>query len=297
MMIQIDQEPAYGVFRKEFRYIKWSDNGPLLHIAHATGLCSNVYTELSKKLSEKYKVVGLDFRGHGKTLAYADSSTLSSWEVFYRDLEDFFRYLNQPVVAIGHSMGGTVSAVLAARYPELISKLILIEPGFMPPLWRPFVYFAQKSGLSMHVPFVTRATKRKNIWRNHTDVLDDLTHKGPFKSWRKTILMDYISKGTKTLEDGSIQFLCHPLWEGKILATAPVGIWSEVSKIKCPTLVIYGENSRTFLPSVVAKLKRTLPHALLFKMRNTGHFIPMERPEELSAIIIEFIEKQKIANC
>lgn len=292
-MIRTWQKPVYEAFNKEFRYIKWSDNGPLLHIAHATGLCANAYSEFSKKLAEKYKVVGLDFRGHGKTLASADSTNLNSWEIFYNDLEDFFRFFNQPVVAFGHSLGGTVSAVLAARYPELVSKLIVIEPGFMPPLWRPFVYFVQKSRLCMHVPFVTSVTKRTKTWRNKSEAMNDLAIKGPFKTWSKIILEDYISQGTKMLKDGSLELLCDPLWEGKILGTAPVGIWGEVSKIKCPTLVIYGEKSKTFLPSVVTKLKKTLPQVTLKKMPNTGHFIPMEQPEKLAEIVIGFVDNPK----
>lgn len=292
-MIRAKQKPLYEIFKKEFRYIKWSDNGPLLHIAHATGLNSNAYTEFSNQLVENFKVLGLDFRGHGQTLAPAESSNLNSWEVFYKDLEGFFRYLNQPVVALGHSMGGTVSAVIAARYPELVSKLILIEPGFMPPLWRPFVFFAQKSGLSMHVPFVTSVTKRNRNWKNKSEAINALTSKGPFKLWRRTILEDYIDQGTNVLEDGSLELLCDPGWEGRILATAPVGIWAEVSKIECPTLIIYGENSKTFTPSVVKKIKKSLPQVTLKRMANTGHFIPMEHPEKLAKIVTEFIDKPK----
>ena len=145
----------------------------------------------------------------------------------------------------------------------------------------------------MHVPFVTSVTNRKKSWKNKSEAMNDLGFKGPFKSWHRNILEDYLNQGTKTLEDGSIELLCDPLWEGKILATAPTGIWSEVLKIKCPTLVVYGEKSKTFLPAVSVKLKKILHHVLMEKMSNTGHFIPMEKPEELSEIISEFIEKQK----
>jgi len=292
-MNQVAQIPAYEEFKKEFGYIRWSGNGPLMHIAHATGLCSNAYTEFSQELAGKYQIIGMDFRGHGRNKAPAEPAELHSWEVFYRDLEEFFRDQNRPIIAVGHSMGGTVSAVLAARFPELVSILVLIEPGFMPPLWRPFVYFAQKSGLSMHVPFVTSVTKRNKSWNEKTDALDNLISKGPFKSWRRKILEDYLDQGTKTLEDSTIELLCDPLWEGKILATAPVGIWSEVSKIKCPTLVVYGEKSKTFLPSVSVKLKKILPHVSMIKMSNTGHFIPMEEPEKLAEIVSEFVERPK----
>ncbi len=264
-----------------------------MHIAHATGLCANAYTEFSQELSEKYEIIGLDFRGHGRSSATAVPINLHNWEPFYRDLESIFRYQKQPIIAVGHSMGGTVSAVVAARFPELVSKLILIEPGLMPPLWRSFVYFVQKSGLAMHVPFVTSVTKRKKSWKDKTEAMNDLGLKGPFKSWRRNVLEDYLSQGTKTHKDGSIELLCDPLWEGKILATAPVGIWSEVSKIKCPTLVVYGEKSKTFLPAVAVKLKKLLPHVSIQKMLNIGHFIPMEKPEELAEIVTEFIERSQ----
>ena len=288
------RELEYREFNKGFKYINWSEKGDLLHIAHATGLCSGVYSEFSKKLTEQHKVIGLDFRGHGKTKAPADPRKLKNWEVFNNDLEAFFRHFNQPLVAIGHSMGGTVSAVLAARYPGLVSKLILIEPGFMPPVWRPFVYFVQKTGVSMHVPFVTSVTRRNKNWKDKASAITELHNKGPFKSWRNEILEDYIHEGTEKSVDESIELRCNPIWEGRILATAPCGIWSEVSKIKSPTLILYGAKSKTFLPSVVSKIKKLVPHAILKEMPNAGHFIPMEHPKESAEIVLRFIQEGKV---
>jgi pimeloyl-ACP methyl ester carboxylesterase len=290
MMIQNERERSY----KEFKYINWSDNGSIIHIAHATGLCCSPYSRFASKFIGQYKVVGLDFRGHGRTETPADPICLKSWEVFYKDLEAFFTYLNQPIVAIGHSLGGTVSAVLAARFPAMVSKLILIEPGLMPPMWIPFVYSAQKTGMSMRVPFVTRVTKRNRIWKNKADAVNELANKGPFKSWRKDILEDYLQAGTDNDEDGSIKLRCDPMWEGRILATAPCGIWKSISKIKVPTLVLYGAKSKTFLPSVAVKIKKAIPHAIIRKMPNAGHFIPMEQPEEAADMILRFIEEGRV---
>ncbi len=85
------QKPVYEEFEKDFSYIKWSNDGPLIHIAHATGLCSNTYSEFTQELTENYEIIGLDFRGHGRTQAQAEPANLLNWEVFYRDLEGFFR--------------------------------------------------------------------------------------------------------------------------------------------------------------------------------------------------------------
>jgi len=228
------QEFKYIEFTKEFKYIKWSDRGNLLHIAHATGLCSGVYSQFSKRLAEQYKVIGLDFRGHGKSKAIADPIGLKNWEVFNNDLEGFFRHFNQPLVAIGHSLGGTVSAVLAARFPDLVSKLILIEPGFMPPVWRPFVYMVQKTGVSMHVPFVTSVTKRKKTWKNKTEATTELLNKGPFKSWRREVLEDYVHEGTKKSNGGLIKLRCNPIWEGRILAYSAMWYMERCVQDKSP---------------------------------------------------------------
>ena len=294
MTIPNKRKPEYNEFKREFKYINWSKSGGLLHVAHATGLCSGVYSEFSENLTKHYKVIGLDFRGHGKTRAPADPSSLKNWEVFVNDLETFLKHFNKPLVAVGHSMGGTISAVIAARYPGLVSKLILIEPGLMPPMWRPFVYLIQKAGLSMHLPFVTRATKRKCIWKNKEEAITALVNQGPFKSWRNEVLKAYVNEGIENIESGHAKLCCSPIWEGRILATAPCGIWREVSKIRCPTLVLYGSKSKTFLPSVAAKIKKLIPHAIITEMPDAGHFIPMEHPEKSAEIVLRFIKEKKV---
>ncbi len=284
-------ELNYKEFSSQFRYVQWSDRGELVHLSHATGLCAGTYSAFAGLLAKTYTILGLDLRGHGQTVAPWEPSQLKDWEVLYHDQLAFFRHFKHPLTAVGHSMGGTVSAVLAARYPGLISKLVLIEPGFMPPNWRPFVYFVQKTGLYKHVPFVTTVTRRKKSWKNKTEALEELHAKGPFRSWRKEILKDYIDEGTILSADGMLTLRCHPAWEGQILAMAPTNIWQEVSHIQCPTLIIYGEKSNTFLPSVAAKVKKMVPHAIIRKMSDIGHFIPMEQPEELADIVSQFISK------
>jgi pimeloyl-ACP methyl ester carboxylesterase len=283
------QNHIYQVDSDEFHYIDWGGNGPLTHFAHATGLCAGVYTKMVEDLLPHLKVVGCDFRGHGQTSAHADPSQLNNWNVFYDDLEGFFRYLGQPIVAIGHSLGGTVSLKVAACRPELVSALILIDPGIMPPSWRPWVYTAQKTGLFRFVPFVTRATNRKRTWPNYEAAWNDLKGKGPFRSWRDELLQAYITDGMVKHEDETIELACDPVWEGRCLAMAPYDIWRFVPRIKVPTLLLYGARSTTFVPSVVKRFRKDVPHAVIKECRETGHFVPMEHPNETAEIILNFI--------
>ena len=196
-------------------------------------------------------------------------------------------------MAIGHSMGGTASLVAAARRPDLFSTLILIEPGTMPPFWRPWVWLVQKLGLAMKTPYVKRAINRQSQWPDVRSAADYFSGRSPFKHWRQDFIQAYLEYGLIADEnDGSVRLACDPKWEGRCLATAPTDIWQYVSRIKAPTLILYGTRSTTFLPSVVRKFRECLPTAEIRPFEDTGHFIPMERPDECAAVIIDFLDKR-----
>ncbi len=71
----------------------------------------------------------------------------------------------------------------------------------------------------------------------------------------------------------------------------PVDIWRCVSKVKVPTLVLYGQQSTTFLPSVMKKLRSSLPGASINGFANTGHSVPMERNNETVGAIFDFLKQ------
>ena len=274
-----------------FHFIDWGGEGPVAHIAHATGLAAGVYEPLARQLTSNLKVHAMDIRGHGRSTATAEPASLAGWEILYKDMERFFERLARPVVAIGHSMGGTISMVVAARRPDLVSALVLIEPGVMSPAWRPWVYLVQKLGLAMHVPFVTRVTKRKRTWPDLETIRADLYGKGPFRRWRDEFFQAYLEYGIKELPTGGVTLACDPQWEGRCLAMAPTDIWKYVPRISVPTLVIYGTESTTFLPAVIRRFQNQLPGVSIEPFNGAGHFIPMENPQKCADAILSFLSR------
>ena len=106
----------------DFHYLDWGGEGPLLHLGHATGYCAGVYTPLAERLTSRLRVLGLDDRGHGKTSVPADPRKLENWKIFTEDLAAFVRGRGSPVVALGHSRGGTASLMLAVQYPAWCAR-------------------------------------------------------------------------------------------------------------------------------------------------------------------------------
>ncbi len=278
----------------EFHYLDWGGKGPLLHLAHATGYCAGVYTPLAERLTAKLRVLGMDDRGHGKTSVPADPRRLKNWNIFTEDLAAFIRKQEGPIVALGHSRGGTASLMLGVRYPELVRALILIDPTILPFSWMWWWYLAKKTGAARLVPIAYRAAKRRRVWPDREKIFQSYRRKESMKRWDKAFLRAYVEEGTAETGDGQVAWRCDPAWEARCFAVCPHDVWRFVPLVRCPTLVIYGCESDTFLKPAAERFKRKLPSAELVGMENTSHFVPMERPEETTMAIVRFLRENRI---
>ena len=71
----------------------------------------------------------------------------------------------------------------------------------------------------------------------------------------------------------------------------PHDVWRYVPQVSCPTLVLYGKDSDTFLPAARRRFKKLNPQAKLVGLDKTSHFVPQERPKETKAAMVEFLEE------
>lgn len=275
----------------KFHYIDWGGDGPIAHFAHATGLCAGVYTPLAKRLGSSLKILGLDDRGHGKTTAPADPKTLKNWDIFVSDLENFFESLNGPVIAMGHSRGATESLLLAVKRPDLVRTLVLIDPTILPYSWTWGWALAKLVGLSRRIPIAATAAKRQNGWPDRERVLDYYKNKAVFRFWSDGFLEGYVNDGTEETGNGVIKLCCQPAWESRCFAVCPHDVWRYIPQLRQPVLVIYGAQSDTFLASAARRFKTMVPQASMHRFEDTGHFVPMERPDETARSILSFLNK------
>jgi len=98
----------------------------LLHGVMDNGLC---FSPVAQKLSENYHTIMPDARGHGLTEI---SENNFSYELMAQDIAMLIQdlKLEKPQI-IGHSMGAAMTALIASKYPELVSRIILEDPAFM----------------------------------------------------------------------------------------------------------------------------------------------------------------------
>ncbi len=69
---------------------------PLVHFAHATGMCAALYVPLLERLAPHVNVVASDARGHGATRLAADPAAMTSWTTYADDLGAMLDVLPPP---------------------------------------------------------------------------------------------------------------------------------------------------------------------------------------------------------
>jgi pimeloyl-ACP methyl ester carboxylesterase len=102
--------------------------GPPLVLLHGLGVSGQVWQGIGRLLVPKARLIAPDLRGHGE-------SDKPSAGYLSRDyVGDIAALLAQepsrPLAVLGHSLGAVVAAQLAAERPELVSKLVLVDPPF-----------------------------------------------------------------------------------------------------------------------------------------------------------------------
>jgi pimeloyl-ACP methyl ester carboxylesterase len=100
--------------------------GPILML-HGLGVSAASLGPLAEILSERHAVAVIDLPGFGRTSTDRVWSTAEVAEAVATAME---RRSFRAVTVVGHSWGCHVAAVLAAARPELVSRLVMLSPGF-----------------------------------------------------------------------------------------------------------------------------------------------------------------------
>jgi pimeloyl-ACP methyl ester carboxylesterase len=258
-----------------------------IHFAHATGFNAETYRELLLSLDPSLDVYAMDARGHGRTRAEADPRKLHSWAPYRRDLEAFVETLSRPTVLAGHSMGATVSLELAARRPDLVQGLVLVDPVIVPPRHMPILALARLFGLGGRaIPISQAAARRRMEFPSREAAVENYVGKGPFRTWPRAWIEAYVEGGTVVTDDGAARLSCDRVWESKSFITASLSPYRDIQKVRCPiTLIAREHDGPPFTRASRDAFTRCQPGTRLLILEDATHFMTMERPEVARAEI------------
>jgi pimeloyl-ACP methyl ester carboxylesterase len=225
---------------------------------------------LSPVLSEAgFHVLAPDLLGHGES-GKPEEPEAYTFSKLYKSLEDWiigFK-LKDPLMLVGHSMGGLLALRFASLHSDRVRSLVLIDPYFdsnqLSPLKR---LVNQKPELGK------KALQAVPVWLINSLINLDFTTTDYYeRDVRRQIAEDY-----KRASPNIFRFA----------ATIP-DINSHLEKVTVPTLVLWGKRDLTLDPSSFPQLVETLPNARGQEITKCGHQPHLARPEVVNKMILDF---------
>lgn len=257
---------------------EWPGNSDPVLLLHATGFHSRCWDSIARQLPDVH-IYAVDARFHGGS----DNHGQPNWHLMADDIEQLLQQLDlQRVVAVGHSMGGYIAALLAARQPQRFRQLLLIDPVIFPPE----VYAEKFASKTWTDPAGSPVSRRKNSWRDAEEMYQRFKHRAPFDTWQDQVLRDYCDYALREAADeSSLQLACDPLHEAAMYLNHQgyEVIFELLPKITMPVTVMRARRDPDDVFNMAVsptwpELASTLPQGRDMYLPHLSHFIPMEDP-------------------
>lgn len=251
-------------------------------LLHANGFTARTYRGLIAPLAEDLRILATDQRGHGATTLPADPSGRRSWNDVAADLVAVLDRLDcPPLTLIGHSMGGTSALLAAARRPDRVRNLVLLDPVIL----RPRDALAARLPLlrrliRRHSPLADGALRRRATFPSREAAFAAYRGRGAFRTWPDWALADYVAEGFRDSPDGTVALACAPAWEASNYLALGHDAWGALRRLRRPAAILRAASGSTCAPDGDRP-----PLVTVETVPGTTHFLPFEAPDRVRAAI------------
>jgi 2-succinyl-6-hydroxy-2,4-cyclohexadiene-1-carboxylate synthase len=238
---------------------------------------SEDWLEIIPNFNKKFSYAAIDLVGHGKSDSpqVVDHYTASS---IVEQLDEVFNYYTKKkFILIGYSMGGRAALSYAVKFPEKLSGLVLESTS---------------AGIA------DEKLQKERI--HHDEKIVEIIEKKPieefFKFW---INQDLFSTLKSISEEKLLQAKAAKLLNNKLgminsLRGFGTGVmpplYNKLNSIKCKTLLITGEIDSKF-SNINQELKKKIINSRHVIVKDSGHIVHFEKPEEFVKVVNGFLEK------
>jgi pimeloyl-ACP methyl ester carboxylesterase len=247
---------------------EFGGSGEPLLLVHATGFCAPMYRAFARELTDTFRVVGIDVRGHGNSSAQPDIDL--NWDRIADDvLAVASRIGDGPLHAFGHSMGGGVLSLAEHLHPGTFRSFFLYEP----------IAFPSDFPMTGQNFMANAARRRRDTFTSREEALYRYAGRPPLNSIRAEFLVDYIDNGFVDNTDGTVSLKCLPDNEARIFEEARAMQIERVADVVTPTVVAVGQTHESLDPALLGPfVAKGLANATLLHYDHIGHFGPFEDP-------------------
>jgi len=251
-------------------------DAPTVVMLHGfTGSKENWYP-LAAALGGRYRVLIPDLPGWGESerkpgAVYGFTEQAANVEAFIRALSP-----GKPVVLLGHSMGGGIAAVAAARYPREIAKVGLLDAAG--------VRFKDNAfGLDVLAGRNPFAVEDEASLKRYIDIVFHDAKAKPWLPWPASTALIRKRRADAGFEQDVLARIGRS--EDSLLPG------QEAANIRQPALLLWCRQDAVIDASALELYAQRIPQARKVLLDGCGHMSLMERPAEVAGAVVALVDR------
>ena len=235
---------------------------PSILLMHGSGLTHIVWSLHEQfYVSQGYNVLSVDLPGHGNS----EGPSLKSIEEISDWIKSLMNVLDiKKLIIIGHSQGSLVGIDFAARYPNLISGLVLVAGSYKMPVNQDLINYAEAGDEKAVLLMMKWGYEGSKAFIGGNPVKKIINSS---REIREVLAVDLNA--------------CNNYKGGK----------ESLEKINCSTLCIFGDLDKMVPLEVGNKMSSMIKNSEKKIINNCGHMIIFEKAFEMRQIVKEFLNK------
>ena len=260
-------------------------NKPKLHFSHANSYPAGTYRRLFELLGQHYDISALDMHAHNP--AYPVET---GWPQLVQELiAELESRHAEPVILLGHSLGGMLSVMVSAMRPDLVRCVVMLDSPVVAG-WRALLLRVTRNwSLANKFSPARFSEKRRNLWPDAAAAYQHFASKDMFAAWAPGVLEDYIAAGLKPHPEG-VQLRFTRENETAVYRSLPHHIGALVRPgLQVPAGFIGGDQSVENRQAGLDATRRLVGDN--FRIIPGGHLFPMESPELTAKVSHEMISQ------
>jgi len=248
-------------------------SGQPIVLLHAFPLSRVMWAPQLEAFQSSYRVIALDLRGFGGSVAFAETPSLDRMADDVADLLDELQ-IRERIVLGGLSMGGYVAFAFVRRHADRLRGLILADTKVEADNTE------GKANRDRLIAFAAQHTGR--------DVLEQMLPKlvGPETMEQRPEVVESIRQIAASQTSAGI------IGALRAMRDRPDSVPS-LAAIAVPTLVMVGEQDALTPPSLAETLAARIRGAKLVRIAGSGHLANLEKPAEFNAAVRSFLVELK----
>jgi len=240
-----------------------------------TGSKENWYP-LAAALQGRYRLLIPDLPGWGESerkpdLVYGFTQQAANVDAFIREASP-----GKPVVLLGHSMGGGIAALVAARYPEEVARVGLLDAAG--------VRFKDNAfGLDVLAGKNPFGVEDDASLQRYIDIVFHDAKAKPWLPWPASTALIRKRRADAAFEQGVLDRI------GRSEESLLPG--DEAVRIRQPALLLWCRQDAVIDPSAMGLYAQRIPQARTVLLDGCGHMSLMERPREVAEAVVKLIDR------